>query len=61
MLGLCYIGEGANDEAKAALNKFTATLLEHELKVCMHSSMEGTSDERLDKITKVLTTLLKQS
>jgi DNA-binding FrmR family transcriptional regulator len=46
---------------KAALNKFSAVLLEHELKVCLDSCMEGSAEERLDRVTKVLTTLLKQS
>ena len=46
---------------KAALNKFSASLLEHELKACLESCMDGDAEERLDKVTKVLTTLLKQS
>lgn len=46
---------------KAALNKFSAVLLEHELKACMDSCMTGSVDERLNKVTKVLSTLLKQS
>ena len=46
---------------KAALNKFSATLLDHELKACMNSCMTGDVDERLDKVTKVLSSLLKQS
>ena len=46
---------------KAALNQFSAALLDHELKACMNSCMEGDADKRLDKVTKVLSTLLKQS
>ena len=46
---------------KAALNRFSSTLLEHELKACMDSCMEGDGEERLEKVTKVLATLLKQS
>ncbi len=46
---------------KAALNQFSATLLDHELRACMDSCMEGDLDKRLDKVTKVLSTLLKQS
>ncbi|MFQ5929187.1 MAG: metal-sensitive transcriptional regulator [Acidobacteriota bacterium] len=46
---------------KAALNQFSAALLDHELKACMNSCMQGDADERLDKVTKVLSTLLKQS
>ncbi len=46
---------------KAALNRFSAVLLEHELQSCMESCMEGDPGERLDKVTRVLATLLKQS
>ena len=46
---------------KAALNKFSATLLQHELRACMDSCMEGSADERLDRVTKMITGLLKQS
>lgn len=46
---------------KAALNKFAAVLLEHELQMCLDSCMEGDADERLAKVTKVLATLMKQS
>ena len=46
---------------KAALNKFSSSLLEHELKACLDSCMDGDAEERLGRVTKVLTTLLKQS
>lgn len=46
---------------KAALNQFSAALLDHELKACMNSCMEGNAEERLDKVVRVLSTLLKQS
>lgn len=46
---------------KAALNRFSAVLLEHELHSCMDTCMEGDPDERLDRVSKVLATLLKQS
>ena len=46
---------------KAALNQFSSQILDHELKACMDSCMDGSSDERLKKVTKVLSTLLKQS
>ena len=46
---------------KAAINQFSAALLDHELKACMDTCMKGGADERLDKVTKVLSTLLKQS
>ena len=46
---------------KAALNRFSSVLLEHELRSCMTSCMEGGSEERLDRVTKVLSTIMKQS
>ncbi len=46
---------------KAALNRFAAVLLEHELESCMDTCMKGDPGERLQKVTKVLATLLKQS
>lgn len=46
---------------KAALNRFSAVLLEHELHSCMDTCMDGDPGERLDKVSKVLATLLKQS
>ena len=47
--------------AKAALNQFAAALLDKELRTYMNTCMEGEADQRLDKVTKVLSTLLKQS
>lgn len=46
---------------KAGLNRFTSVLLEHELKSCVETCMEGDADERLTRVTRVLATLLKQS
>ena len=46
---------------KAALNKFSSQILDQELKACMESCMQGESDERLKKVTKVLATLMKQT
>lgn len=46
---------------KAALNRFSAVLLEHELQSCMESCMEGDPGDRLERVTGVLATLLKQS
>lgn len=45
---------------KAALNTFSAVLLEHELKSCVNSCMQGDENERLDRITRVMAALLKQ-
>jgi CsoR family transcriptional regulator, copper-sensing transcriptional repressor len=46
---------------KAALNRFSTVLLEHELQSCMETCMSGEPEERLARVTKVLATLLKQS
>ena len=46
---------------KAALSRFSAVLIEHELHKCMDTCMEGEPGERLEKVTRVLATLLKQS
>ena len=46
---------------KAALNRFSVVLLEHELQTCMDTCMDGDPAERLERVTKVLATLLKQS
>lgn len=46
---------------KAGLNQFASVLLEHELEACMKTCMEGGPGKRLEKVTKVLATLLKQT
>ena len=46
---------------KAALNQFSVQILDHELTACVDFCMEGNSDERLKKVTTVLSTLLKHS
>ncbi len=46
---------------KAALSQFSSQILEYELSACMESCMEGDSEDRLKKVTKVLATLLKQT
>ncbi|MCH8844032.1 MAG: metal-sensitive transcriptional regulator [SAR324 cluster bacterium] len=46
---------------KAALSQFSSQILDHELTACVESCMAGNSDDRLKKVTKVLSTLLKQS
>ncbi len=46
---------------KAAINKFSAVLLDHELKACVNTCMTGDVDDRMGKVTKVLSILLKQS
>ncbi len=46
---------------KAALTKFSSELLEHEVRACVDSCMKGTAEDRLERVTKVLATLMKQS
>ena len=46
---------------KAAMNQFAAVLLQEELNACMSTCMTGDSDERLQRVTRVLSTLLRQS
>ncbi len=46
---------------RAALNQVAANLLEHELKACVESCMEGSKDNRLEKVSRVLASLLKQT
>ena len=46
---------------KAALNQAAAALVEHELKACVESCMTGSVDERLEKVARALSTVLKTS
>lgn len=46
---------------KAGLSRFASVLLEHELQSCVETCMEGDAEERLERVTRVLATLLKQS
>lgn len=46
---------------KAALNQFSAKLLENELQCCVSASGPDALENRLPRVTKVLTTLLKQT
>jgi len=46
---------------KAAVNAFAAVLVEHELKDCMNTCMAGSEDDRLERVTRSLATLLKRS
>lgn len=45
---------------KAAIGRFSAILLEHELRACMDTCMPGTDEERIDRVAKMLASLLKQ-
>lgn len=44
---------------KAALNQAAASLVESELKGCVDSCMTGSVDERMDRVTRALSTVLK--
>ena len=46
---------------KASLNGVAGRLIDHELTACVESCMTGSPDARLKKVTKVLSTLLKQT
>ncbi len=46
---------------RAALGGFAATLVEHELKACVDTCMVGDTNERLQRVTKALGSLLKQT
>ena len=46
---------------KAALNQTAAALLENELRACVDSCMSGSADERMERVTKALATVLKSA
>jgi DNA-binding FrmR family transcriptional regulator len=46
---------------KAALNQCSSQILEHELTACVNSCMQGSAGQRLQRVTTVLATLLKQT
>lgn len=46
---------------KAALNQSAAALLEQEMRSCVNTCMNGSEDERLDRVTKALAAVLKSS
>lgn len=46
---------------KAALNQVAANLIETEMRACVNSCMPGDDDERLDRIGKALSTVLRSS
>ena len=46
---------------KAALNQTAAALIESEMRSCVRTCMEGSSDDRLDRVTKALSAVLKSS
>ncbi len=44
---------------KAALNQAAAALVQNEMRACVNSCMPGSADERLDRVTKALASVLK--
>jgi len=46
---------------KAAMNRFAALMVQQEMTDCVQSCMPGEDDERLEKVLKVVGTLLKQT
>ncbi len=44
---------------RAALNQTAAALVEHELRACVDTCMAGSVDERLQRVAKALSTVLK--
>ena len=46
---------------KAALNQTAATLIDSEMRSCVNTCMEGSSDVRLDRVPKALAAVLKSS
>ena len=46
---------------KAALNQTAASLIDSEMRSCVNTCMEGSSDDRLGRVTKALAAVLKSS
>src|SRR5216683_81244 len=46
---------------KAALNQTAASLIDSEMRACVDTCMGGSSDDRLDRVTKALSAVLKSS
>ena len=46
---------------KAALNQTAAVLIDNEMRACVDTCMGGTTEERLDRVTKALAAVLKSS
>jgi len=46
---------------KAALNQTAASLIDSEMRACVDTCMVGSSDDRLDRVTKALSAVLKSS
>lgn len=46
---------------KAALNQTAAALIDSEMRSCVDTCMGGSSEDRLDRVTKALSAVLKSS
>jgi len=46
---------------KAALNQTAASLIDSEMRACVETCMGGSDDERLERVTKALSAVLKSS
>lgn len=46
---------------KAALNQTAASLIDSEMRSCVETCMVGSSEDRLDRVTRALATVLKSS
>jgi DNA-binding FrmR family transcriptional regulator len=46
---------------KAALNQTAASLIDSEMRSCVETCMAGSAEDRLDRVTKALSAVLKSS
>lgn len=46
---------------KAALNRAAAALIESEMRSCMETCMEGSTEDRLDRVARALAAVMKSS
>jgi len=46
---------------KAAINKTAAVILETAMRACVNSCMQGTADDRIDRVASALATVLRSS
>lgn len=46
---------------KAALNQTAAVMIDHEMRACVDTCMRGTADDRLERVTKAVSAVLRSS
>ena len=46
---------------QSALNQTAASLIDNEMRSCVETCMGGSSEDRLDRVTKALSAVLKSS